>query len=128
VFQPTLNKCLANTVDQLLAEMGFGDGVGGAGFGIGAAGYSARRGGNVGLYGSLPGIAQSYASGSGSGDRLARESGSGQGGANPDSAAAEITIPKPSGAGGAGDATVPPQYRRRVGQYFERLAEESVYP
>jgi len=124
-FNPSLSQCLGNSTAQLLADMGLGMGSGpGSGFGMGPSGYSAMRGGNMGLYGSLPGM----------GD--ARDSREGRSGANPASPAGAQTAANPdetsrddAGAepeeAGTGEAAVPVQYRRRVGQYFQRIAEEA---
>jgi hypothetical protein len=129
VFQPTLLRGLGQTVEQLLAEMGLpgGGGLGGFGLGAGQGGYSARRGGNVGLYGSLPGMDSGgqgegqFGEGAGKGEG----SGSGQtrGGSNPDARTGLDQPSDPRTAGGA-DAAVPLEYRRRVSQYFQRIAEE----
>lgn len=117
VFQPSLARGLGNTVAQLLADMGGGGGMSGSG---GAGGY--------GLYGQMGGM-----SGLGSGeygDPSGEHGGSGQPragspwqGANVDRASADGS-PLAAAATAASDATVPARYRERVGQYFQRLAEE----
>ena len=130
IFQPGLGDCLGNTIAQLLAEMGLSPGAGmGNGVGTGAGGgFSARRSGmsNLGLYGGLPGMAGAgegdFGERAGTGDEPAR-GGGGPGGVNPDQDTLADT-PAADGAGGAGQAVVPPQYRRRVGEYFQRVAEE----
>jgi hypothetical protein len=118
-FQPKLTNTLGNSIPQLLGNKqgGFGMGVGGKG------GYSARRSSlkNVGLYGTMP----MRASASKSGDGRAQQGiGSRSDGKadndNPDGNA------NASGtqAQGENDPAVPPQYRKRVGEYFRRVADE----
>ncbi len=126
VFQPSLGACLGDSVSQMLGEMGLG---GASGFGMGAGvggGFSAQRaaGRNLGLYGSLPGMGDPWAEGSG---RDGRET-TGPGGelgprANPDEPSM-VDMPASGRAGGMAEGAIPVQYRRRVGQYFQRLAEE----
>lgn len=127
-FQPGLSLCLGDSVSQLLAEMGLGMGMGG-GFGMGAGaggGYSVQRWGQgMGLYGSMPGMGDPLGEGGGRDG----PQGGGQPGelgpqANPDEAAL-FHGPAEGGAGGTGEGAVPVQYRRRVGQYFQRIAEEA---
>jgi hypothetical protein len=123
-FQPKLSSALGNTVDQLLQaqglSMGRGKGMNGAG-----GGYSARRStlNNVGLYGSLP--------------RMSRQSGKNGNARNAQgsavSSAGNPTDPndpngfRPGGrmqAAGESGANVPAVYRKKVGAYFERVADE----
>jgi hypothetical protein len=123
-FQPKLSSALGNTVDQLLQAQGLstgrGKGMNGAG-----GGYSARRStlNNVGLYGSLPRMSRQ----SGKNGNARNAQGSATGGAgNP-------TDPNdPNGfraagrmqAAGESGANVPAVYRKKVGAYFERVADE----
>ena len=117
VFQPVLSRSLGNTVAQLLAAMGFGQG-GGAGAGYGA----------MGLYGDMGGM-----SGQGSGQfgdpglhgnaRGAYRGGTSAGGVNPDTLSVG-DLQAHGAATAAGDAAVPTLYRRSVGQYFQRLSDE----
>jgi hypothetical protein len=121
-FQPSLSESLGNTLQQLLADSGLGSG--GLGGGIGG-GYSARRNSlaNIGLYGGLP-------ASSGSAQARARQASQGAAGANGYASSAQPTDDgvsstspgKQSAAGG--EAAVPLQYRRKVGRYFQRLADE----
>lgn len=127
-FQPTISNCLSQTAAQLLAQAGFGKGRGqenGRGEGSGG-GYSARRSSlqNVGLYGNQPresspsqgmrnGVANSAQSG-----RLQSRGSSGSG----DPSTAQMN--SSAGSGGEGEAAVPAQYRRKVGRYFQRIADE----
>jgi hypothetical protein len=124
-FQPGLKKGLGNTVAQLLSDMALGMGSDGDGFGPGLSGYSSQRGGNVGLYGSLPGM--DAVSGNGEGNSVGDAGGPGEsagGGSNPD-APGQIELPGSTSSGGSSAAAVPPSYRRRVGEYFQRLNEEA---
>jgi len=122
VFRPGMGDCLGQTVAQLLAQMGMGSGSG-SGFGMGQGGYSARRGGNVGLYGGMPGMI-GMESGAGRSDgRSESTPGAASRGVNPDEPSYDDLSPR-DGAAGAGEGTVPVRYRRRVGQYFRRVAEE----
>lgn len=128
VFQPGLGKCLGNTVAQLLAAMGMMPGAGpGPGMGVGAGGgYSARRSAmrNMGLYGNLPGMGEPYGEGPvGEGPPVGPAGDYGGPGANPD-APTLIDSPAEVGAAGISEAAVPVRYRRQVGQYFQRIAEE----
>jgi len=124
VFNPSLSKCLGNTIGQLLMGMGLGNGAGG-GFGAGQSGYSVRRGGNVGLYGSMPGMGESPETREGKSGREGSGPTTAQGGTNPDETRRDDAAAGPEEAG-AGEAAVPVQYRRRVGQYFQRIAEETA--
>jgi hypothetical protein len=129
-FQPVLDEGLGDTLEQLLADAGLmlGEGIGnGRGMGLGGGdGYSSRRStlDNVGLYGGLPTLAGGERSGSGSGNRAGRPRETGEGGSERANtpAAADATQP---GAAGAADATVPAPYRRRVADYFQRIADET---
>jgi hypothetical protein len=122
-----LAECLGDSLGQLLADMGLGRGQSG-GFGTGTSGYGygAQRGG-VGLYGALPGIGDAY------GDQYSSAQGGavgtsgaggayGHGGRNPDE-----TVPShapDATTGGVTETDVPARYRRRVAEYFQRIAEE----
>ena len=111
---------MGNTIAQLLAAMGMGSGMGGNG---GMGGY-----GMVGLYGGLPDMF-------GQGGRVRRRPRGRRppgGGANGRSRTARIPTRRsrdelfaPGAAGGAGEGAVPVRYRRQVGQYFQRVAEET---
>ncbi len=124
-FQPSLKQCLGNSVSQLLAEMGLGA-KSGSGFGPGSGGgYSAMRGGqDYGLYGGLPGVAGP----SGSGFGNSRAGNDGPGGALGASGPREAAVFAPADNGGAvvgAQAAVPAKYRRRIGEYFRRINEET---
>ncbi|MDB5172541.1 MAG: smc 7, partial [Phycisphaerales bacterium] len=121
-FQPKLASGLGDTVQELLDAEGLGSKPG-KGQGSGG-GYSARRNSlrNVGMYGRIPmrgkesraagGKAQRGASGDGTGP----DGGPGNaGGANSDGRLH---------ASGQSDAAVPARYKRRVGEYFQRVADE----
>jgi hypothetical protein len=120
-FQPGLSDGLGNTVDQMLASMGNG-GKPGMGTGNGG-GYSARRStmNNVGMYGRLP--TRSSPSGGGGGKDGKGITQDAQGGTDTGDAATADALGKNRTAGEAA-ASVPPQYRRRVGDYFRRVADE----
>ena len=119
-FQPKLSAGMGNSVAQMLGAMGLSTGMGtGSG-----GGYSAMRNSlaNVGLYGTLPTMgAESGGSAGGAADHGRRTDANG--------------VSDPDGAGGAGsrgtqqasgqgDAPVPPQYKQRVGDYFQRVSDE----
>ncbi len=123
IFQPSLGNCLGNSIAQILAQMGMNSGIGGMGMGAGSGGYGSRRGG-MGLYGGLPGMAGNYGDGSqqdgAQDDAPARFH---TGGSNPDQptmfdASAE------GAAGGIGQGAIPVRHLRRVGEYFQRVADE----
>jgi hypothetical protein len=124
-FQPKLAGGLGNTVDQLLNAQGLGMkpgmGMGGGG------GYSARRStlANVGLYGNLPRMSRTAAM-SGNRDGKAQRGGD----SRSDGDSSDLEDPNgylSSGrlkAAGESGAHVPAQYRTKVGQYFQRVADE----
>jgi hypothetical protein len=124
-FQPKLSSCLGDSINQLLAEAGLGKGSN-SGFGEGTGGgYSSRRSSlqNVGLYGRVPALGQSR-TGFGQG-RLGLQ-GLGAESTNRDSS--QPSLVDAGGdvqASGAGSATIPLKYRRRVSLYFERIADET---
>jgi len=122
VFQPTLGNCLGNTVGQLLAQMGMGMGTGMGGMGSGMGGFSIR-GGNVGLYGSLPGIGAAADDGFGGGRSSDDPSGDyAAGRANPDRRTLSDSSVGPTAAG-ISAVGVPVRYRRRAAEYFQRITE-----
>lgn len=120
-FQPVLSQCLGATIEQLLGDMG----LGALGEGSGN-GYSAQRNSleNLGLYGNLP------SADSGQDDRSTASSRAGAGrtrtqrGVAPGQAigAAGSTT---TDAQSAAEASVPLSYRRRVAEYFQRIADET---
>jgi hypothetical protein len=123
-FKPKLSSALGNTVDQLLQaqglSMGRNRGMNGAG-----GGYSSRRStlNNVGLYGSLPRI--SHQSGKNGSARNAQ--GSAVSGAGQPTDPNDPNGFRPGGrmqAAGESGANVPAVYRKKVGAYFERVADE----
>ena len=109
-FQPSLSS----TAMQMLAEMGFG----GPGYGM-----FGDQGQPTGLYGSLG--ENEYRDGAGSpfGPTNAFQPSQGQG-VNPDEAG-RGDAQREGAAAGAGEGVVPDRYRRRVGQYFQRILEEA---
>ncbi|MCE5268370.1 MAG: hypothetical protein LLG00_10840 [Planctomycetaceae bacterium] len=118
-FQPSLCRSMGNTLDQLLAGLNMGAGSGsGAGMGFGGEG-------NVGLFGGMPNAAGAEKmSEGGRSARLHRRGYSASPSANPDQADSGLPI-VPGQAGGASEGAVPNRYRRQVGQYFQRIAEET---
>lgn len=122
-FAPGLGGIeLGETIEQLLAGLGLLPGQMGAG-GSGS-GYSQRRSSldNVGLYGNNP-RRDDAREGSGSGEsdaaaaarRLATDDDARTSNIGPDG---ELR------ASGGGEADVPVRYRRRVGAYFRRIADD----
>jgi hypothetical protein len=79
----------------------------------------------VGLYGGFPGMDQPIEhGGSGRGNPDDQGKGGSIGGSNPDSdhsyeSSAEGTL------SGASEGAIPLRYRRQIGHYFERIAEET---
>lgn len=123
-FSPSLSGCLGNSVEQMLADMGLGNGMGtGAG-----GGYSAARSAldNVGLYGALPTLDATGSRG-GAADAAGVRAGR-IGPQMPGFATASVETEAELRASGAAQTPVPPAYRRRVGEYFRRIAEELDQP
>ncbi len=122
-FSPSLSEKLGNTVEQLLEMQGLGGSKPGKGMGSGA-GYSARRNTlkNVGLYGSLPTLSKpsNKEGGSGQAGGNARSNGSAPDQGEPGNS----DNPNQLNAAGAADTHVPPRYKRKVGEYFQRVADE----
>lgn len=120
-FQPKLSQGLGNTIEELLEAEGLGLKPGkGAG---GGAGYSARRSSlrNVGLYGHLPSRGQDARAGGGRAQRGSSADGAGE--APPGSPADAHSTGRLT-ANGQSDAVVPDRYKRQVGEYFQRVADE----
>jgi cell division septum initiation protein DivIVA len=129
-FQPALAGNLGNSIEQMLANAGFPSErqIGKPGFGMGAGtgdGYSARQNNlnNVGLYGSMPTLEASARQGS---SRSATAAGSGRGdGATAARRAPSLTTaPATVRATGTAQTAIPAPYRRRVADYFQRIADE----
>jgi hypothetical protein len=123
-FEPSLGESIGATIAQLLADAGLGTGEG---FGNGAGGgYSARRTSlaNIGLYGGLP--ATSGPQGAGQRNTNQRAAGAERYSAESSTTTgdAEGGLSGSRPAAGGGEASVPLQYRRKVGRYFQRLADE----
>lgn len=118
-FQPALAEGLGNTVDQMLAAAGLPSGMGqGSG-----GGYSAMRSSleNVGLYGSLP-VASQASGGGGKAQNGTASEANGIARTNPN--AARNGGDSKLHASGGSEAPVPAQYKRRVGEYFQRVSDE----
>ncbi|HLA85027.1 MAG TPA: hypothetical protein VJL29_09545, partial [Thermoguttaceae bacterium] len=124
-FQPSLSSGLGNSIPQLMAMMGMGNGASG-GMGMGGGGFSAQRGG-YGMYGGLPGMGQAF----GNQGRDRRDARSRRGGGRFSSGGRQSdneTLVDEAGrdeASGIGQGAVPAGSRRRVGQYFQRVNEET---
>lgn len=127
-FQPGLSDAMQQTLDQMLQGMqpGMSSGMSsGMGSGGGQSGNSARRN-NVGLYGDTP-LTESSAGGTegssseNSRARSGRDGGNGRGRSDDDEAHDADSALR---ASGANDAAVPLRYRRQVGRYFQRIADE----
>ncbi|HEX4125300.1 MAG TPA: hypothetical protein VHY37_11280 [Tepidisphaeraceae bacterium] len=118
-FQPTLSQGLGNSLNQLLASA-----AGGFGIGTGSGGYSemADSLANVGLYGTIPLLSQESRGGGGQAQRgmATAANGSPNGQQNPDAGGGEGQLQ----ASGGSDAPVPPQYKKRVSDYFQRVEDE----
>jgi len=115
-FHPSLSKSLGNTISQMTAKTGMKN-----------SGGMAAGSSTFGLYGGLPEL--STGSG-GPSDGRVKHAGGGSGlaaksaGKNPD-AATPGEVLAPGAATGSSEGAVPVRYRRQVGQYFQRVAEET---
>jgi hypothetical protein len=118
-FAPNLVHPMGATIDQLLAAEGMQPG-GGSGA---SGGFSQRRSSlrNTSLYGRIPSRSQAAgtrrgASASGPGTPGSANGTPGQSGGRVDSGKLQ--------ASGESDVAVPSQYRQKVGEYFQRVADE----
>ncbi|MGE0606856.1 MAG: hypothetical protein AB7O62_07000 [Pirellulales bacterium] len=119
-FKPSLGDCLGQTLEQLLGDMGFGEGTSGNG-------YSARSGGkpDTGLYGQHPGMDGQDQGGGGSDS--AAELGGSNAASNPDDPGNQTSHRRGDArAAGAAAGSIPLRYRRRVSDYLQRIAEETA--
>jgi hypothetical protein len=121
-FQPKLASGMGNSVQELLESMSLGTGMGGMGSG---GGYSARRASlaNIGLYGNIPTRGQ-WAANSSGGQANRGLMSDGRGGPDEKNDPSAIGSIGKTRTQGESDAAVPPEYRRRVGEYFQRVADE----
>ncbi|HET6248362.1 MAG TPA: hypothetical protein VFE47_11740 [Tepidisphaeraceae bacterium] len=120
-FQPELADGLGNTVEQLLQAAGLGLKPGqGSGNG---GGFSARRSSlsNVGLYGRIPTRGGPARAGGGHSDHGVTTTAGGT--ATPGDPTASNAQGKIN-ASGQSQAAVPDRYKRRVGEYFQRVSDE----
>jgi polyhydroxyalkanoate synthesis regulator protein len=131
-FSPGLGNSMAQTLQELMMNSGSREGQG-QGMGAGGAygGYSARRStmDNVGLYGNLPLMDSAAASRQGSSRQDAKglmRAGPGGQPLSPEDASHQAE--GAFRAAGSSSAAVPPRYRRQVGRYFQRLADELDKP
>lgn len=119
-FKPSICKSMGGTIDELLAAEGMNPGGG-----IGASGgFSQRRSTlrNTSLYGRIP--ARSHAGGRRSGRNATGPMPAGTpNGAAPGSPGGQAETGKLQASGEA-DIVVPPQYKQKVGEYFQRVADE----
>ncbi|MDB5323030.1 MAG: smc 7 [Phycisphaerales bacterium] len=122
VFNPKLAGGMGNTVEQLLDAEGLSTGRGGAG-GSGG-GYMSKRSTlrNVGIYGDLARLAKASKSGGGKSEKGV--STDGRGGLDDKGNPLGVDASAKGRTAGEADATVPVQYKRRVGDYFRRVADE----
>lgn len=120
VFQPGLADGLGNTIDQLLGAEGLSRGGGGGGGGGQTARRSTLR--NVGMYGELARAARESRGGGGRSDKGV--AGDGRGGMTDRGNPGDIGVGGKGTSTGESDATVPAAYKRRVGDYFRRVADE----
>jgi len=128
VFQPTLAKSLGNTIGQLLGASGLalGDGQALGGQGTGAqGGYSMQAStlDNVGLYGSSE--SESPDSQTGTTDRYVPTINVSLSSRDQRSSGGLTTGQEESSAAATLLQSVPPEYHKRVQEYFRRVAEES---
>lgn len=124
-FAPQLSEDLGNTVDQLLASAGMQMGNEGTGAGVGYSAQSTNLD-NVGLFGHLPTMG-----GDGRDGQNMNAAHLGQGGFAGNYENGEPGHVEPLGtlqAVGAGQGFVPPQYRQRVGEYFEQITDDVGEP
>lgn len=112
-FQPSLSKNLGDTINQMLGDgSGSGSGMNGNDFG------------SVGMYGPMPAeLAQQGLRGGNQRSR-GRQFSKNLEKRNPDEDQPG-DVGQPGEAAGASQGAVPAQYRRQVGQYFERVSEET---
>lgn len=117
-FQPTLAGMLGNTITQLVGASG---GMGGEGDAGGMAYGSSMQ--NIGLYGYLPPDAGGRTGGRPNEVHVGPAAETGGVGDRFDPRAAAAGARTPAAASGAA-VTVPPAWKQRVGQYFQRVADE----
>lgn len=120
-FQPVLESGLGQTVEQLLGEegLGFNQGTGGGG-------SSTQRNSNqnMGLYGEIPGIGELSSRDPRSSDQKAMPRIVRTGSPSHPGELGGASAPSTRTAGTA-EAVVPVPYRRKVAEYFQRIAEET---
>jgi hypothetical protein len=121
-FAPGLSAGLGNTVQQLLDAAGLNPGTGNSAGAGGGASASRTSLNNVGIYGKLPTRSQQARSGGGKADRGMSSDGRGQD--NNDGRANAVDLSGKSRTVGEADVIVPVRYKRRVGEYFQRVNDE----
>jgi hypothetical protein len=125
-FNPSLASKLGNSIDQLLDAEGLGSKPGKRGEGGTGGGFSQRRStlNNVGLYGGLPRPSGKQAR---HGGRSTQGPVAGGGPNGPGDDAGDPGGDARGGrlkAAGESGASVPARYRKKVGEYFQRVADE----
>ncbi len=117
-FKPKICDSMGKTIDELLGAEGLSPG-GGTGA---SGGFSERRSSlrNTGLYGRIP---RKQAGGARAGRSALGGNTPGETSSNPPGQAG-ATAPGGMQASGESDVAVPPQYKRKVGEYFQRVADE----
>jgi hypothetical protein len=121
-FKPSLDQGLGNTIEQLLEEAGLRPGMEGQG----GRGSSMRRStlDNVGLYGGLPGMEDMPPPTGPARAGRGAAGGTGAGGGERGKPGATAAGNNTAGSSGS-EAQVPTLYRRRVAEYFQRIADET---
>jgi hypothetical protein len=122
VFNPKLAGGMGNTVDQLLDAEGLSTGR--AGRGGAGGGYMSKRSTlrNVGIYGDLAKMSKVSKSTGGRAEK--GMSTDGRGGLDDRGNPVGVDASAKGRTAGEADATVPVNYKRRVGDYFRRVADE----
>lgn len=123
-FAPGLGSSLGNTLDQLLAGAGLGMGTGA--MGLAGSGYSAQSStlDNVGLFGNLPALGGGDRAGESKQSNTALLGPAGHEGNFESGDPGRVDPLESLRAAGANQNLVPPEYRHRVGAYFERITDE----
>jgi hypothetical protein len=118
-FSPGLSQGMGDTIAQLLGQMGLGSGSGAGG------GYSAARSGmdRMGLYGNMPTMQGNDGGNPEKSQNEAAGPGFARGARSPEN---QNTIKATGSTANEGTSRfeAPPVYRRRVADYFRRLAED----
>jgi hypothetical protein len=116
-FTPGMRNALRQTLSQMLGERGFG------------RGEMARQNDNIGLYGGAN-LPQDFASSRAGKNSTSKKDGGGAAATRDSGDNAPRANETPGGQvqGSTGEAAVPITYRRRVADYFQRIADETSRP